>query len=209
MTSYMLQFYACGILALLLRATETTSPSLVGAGASGALAGIAFLHYLWARNNPPPGEALIFDRFDKDDRLAVFLLMASLLGGFFALRVGVYQAIVGLIPSEEISSVFSSAQTVIINLSAAVLMCFAFMRRNKEVRNVAILVTIIGGVKVFMIDLLGLAGVPVVVSVLSFGVAASLESFALSRWQRIDMLRVSKWPRKSQTGTGGANESMQ
>jgi hypothetical protein len=209
MTSYMLQFYACGILALLLRATETTSPSLVGAGASGALAGIAFLHYLWARNNPPPGESLVFARFDKDDRLAVFLLMASLLGGFFALRVGVYQAIVGLIPGEEISSVFSSAQTVIVNLSAAVLMCFAFMRRNKEVRNVAILVTIIGGVKVFMIDLFGLAGVPVVASVLSFGVAASLESFALSRWQRIDMLRVSKWPRKSQTGTGGANESMQ
>jgi hypothetical protein len=135
--------------------------------------------------------------------------MASLLGGFFVLRVGVYQAIVGLIPGEEISPVFSSAQTVIINLSAAVLMCFAFMRRNKEVRNVAILVTIIGGVKVFMIDLFGLAGVPVVVSVLSFGVAASLESFALSRWQRIDMLRVSKWPRNSQAGTGGANQSMQ
>jgi len=209
MTSYLLQFYACGSLALLLRATEATRPSFMGAGASGALAGIAFLHYLWARNNPPPGESRVFNRFDKNDRLAVCLLLASLLVGFFALRVGVYQALIGVVPGAGISFVFSSAQTVIINLSAAVLMCYAFMRRNKEVRNVAILVTVIGGAKVFMIDLFGLTGVPVVVSVLSFGVAASLESFALSRWQRIDMLRVSTWPRKSHADTDGANETTQ
>lgn len=202
MTSYFLQFYACGVLALLLRATEASSPSLVGAAASAALAGIAFLHYLWARNNPPPPESVLFSRFDNNDRLAVSLLMASLLGGFFTLRLGVYQGIVGVVSGDEISAMFSSAQTVIVNLSAAVLMCFAFMRRNKEVRNVAILITVIGGGKVFLLDLFGLGGVPVVVSVLSFGVAASLESFALSRWQRIDMLRVSKWPRESREGRG-------
>jgi hypothetical protein len=197
LTSYLLQLYACGMLALILRVTETNSPSFVGAAASGTLAGIAFVHYLWARNNPPPPESVIFRRFDIHDRFAVFLLMASLLGGFFTLRLGVYQGIIGVVSGEEVAAAFSSAQTVIVNVSAAVLMCFAFMHRNKEVRNVAILITIIGGVKVFMLDLFGLAGLPVVVSVLYFGVAASLESFALSRWQRIDMLRVSKWPRES------------
>lgn len=206
LSSYLLQFYACSVLVLLLRTTEATGPSIVGAVASGALAGVAFLHYFWARNNPPPRESVVFEQFDRDDRLAVFLLLASLLGGFFALRLGVYQGIVGIVSGEEVPALFSSAQTVLVNLSAAVLMCFAFMRRDKEIRNVAILVTIIGGVKVFMVDLFGLSGVPVVVSVLSFGVAASLESFALSRWQRIDMLRVSEWPRKSRTGTAGANK---
>lgn len=197
MTSYLLQFYACGSLVLLLRATEETRPSLVGAVGSAALAGIALLHYLWARNNPPPRESLLFNRVDKEDRLAVLLLMASLVGGFFAVRVGVYQGIAGVVPGDEVVAVFSAAQTVIVNISAAVIMCLALMRRNKEVRNVAILVTIVGGIKVFLVDLFGLTGVPIVVSVLSFGVAASLESFALSRWQRIDMLRVSEWPRKT------------
>jgi hypothetical protein len=44
-------------------------------------------------------------------------------------------------------------------------------------------------------------GVPIVASLLSFGVTAFLESFALSRWQRIDALRVSKFPHEPDEGT--------
>jgi hypothetical protein len=36
---------------------------------------------------------------------------------------------------------------------------------------------------------------------MSFGVTAFLESFALSRWQKIDLLRVSKYPREPEEGT--------
>jgi hypothetical protein len=201
-TSYLLQLYACGALALLLRMTETTTPSIVGAVASGALAGIAFWHYLWARNQPPPAESVFFDICDKEDRTAVSLLLASLAGGFFTLRVGIYQALGQMGAGEDIVAAFASGQTVLINAAAAILMCYGFARRNKEVRNVAILVMLAGGGKVFFLDLLGLRGIPVVVSVLSFGVAASLESFALTRWQRIDALRISKWPpeRKAEKG---------
>jgi hypothetical protein len=80
-------------------------------------------------------------------------------------------------------------------------MCFAFARRDKQVRNVAILITLIGAGKVFLLDLFSMRGVPIVASLLSFGVTAFLESFALSRWQRIDALRVSKFPHEPDEGT--------
>lgn len=204
--SYLLQIYVCATLALYLRSVEGTAPSLVGAGASAVLSCLAFFHYLWARNNPPPSESRVFKRFDPDDRSAVLLLMASLVGAFFALRVGVYQGLDRFMAGGDPSMAFSSAQSVLINGAAVVLMCYAFARRNKEVRNVAILLTVIGGGKVFLIDLFGMRGVPVVVSVLSFGVAASLESFALTRWQRIDHLRYSKWPREEAGETERSGE---
>lgn len=203
LTSYLAQIYACGALALLLRVTEMKDPSLVGAAASGALACIALGHYLWARNYYPPRESVLFTRFDKNDRSAAILLLASLVSGFFTLRVGLYQALLQTVPGEELAPAFACTQTVLINVSAAVLMCVAFARRNKEIRNVAILVTILGGGKVFLVDLFGIRGLPVVVSVLSFGLAAAIESFALTRWQRLDMLRVSKWPREENAQSHG------
>jgi hypothetical protein len=73
---------------------------------------------------------------------------------------------------------------VLINAAAAGIMLFAFFRRNKEIRNVAILVTVVGGIKVFLYDLFGSHGVPLVISVFTFGLAAAVESLALGRWQR-------------------------
>jgi hypothetical protein len=204
-TSYLLQFYACGGLALQLRTSEATSPSMFGAAASGALACIAFWHYLWSRNNPPPAESLVFNRFDKKDRSVALLLVASLVGGFFTLRVGIYQALGQIVTGDGFAVAFGSAQSVLINVSAAILMCFAFARRDKQVRNVAILITIVGAGKVFFLDLFSMRGVPIVASLLSFGVTAFLESFALSRWQKIDVLRVSKYPRETE---GGASEEL-
>jgi uncharacterized membrane protein len=204
-TSYLLQFYACGGLALQLRVSEAASPSMLGAAASGALACIAFWHYLWSRNNPPLAESLAFSRFDKKDRSVALLLVASLVGSFFTIRVGIYQALGQVVTGDAFAAAFGSAQSVLINVSAALLMCFAFARRDKQVRNVAILITIIGVCKVFLLDLFSMRGVPIVASLMSFGVTAFLESFALSRWQRIDVLRVSKFPHGPE---GGAAEEL-
>jgi uncharacterized membrane protein len=111
------------------------------------------------------------------------LLLAALISVFFALRIGIYHAM-PLIPGEAQNS-FRCAQSVLINFAAAGLMLLAFMRRNKELRNIAILVTLVGAIKVSFYDLLGNAhGVPLVLSVFSFGLAAALESVALGRWQR-------------------------
>lgn len=189
LTSYLLQLYACGGLALMLQASETTKASLVGAGASGALAAVAFWHYLWARVNPPPAYSVVFGRFDKKDRSVALILVASLIGGFFTLRVGMYQLLAPIVSTESLEAAFASGQSVLINLSAALLMIYAYLRRDKQVRNVAILVTIFGAVKVFGGDLFGLRGIPIVVSLLAFGVTALVESFALSRWQRGEGLK--------------------
>jgi uncharacterized membrane protein len=64
-------------------------------------------------------------------------------------------------------------------------MVIAMRLRNSEIRNMAILVTIIGAVKVFLFDLMSAKGMPLVLSVLSFGIAAAVESIILGRWQRL------------------------
>jgi hypothetical protein len=51
------------------------------------------------------------------------------------------------------------------------------------VRNTAILVTVIGAVNVFLYDLIRTHGMPLVISVLSFGLATAVESVILGRWQ--------------------------
>jgi hypothetical protein len=180
-TSYLLQIYACVALVLELRATEATSPSLVSALVAGALACIALLHFRWARRQKPPANSVVFQKFDEEDRSAVLLLLSALVAGFFTLRVGVYQALQwsGILEP----GAFGCYQSVLVNVSAIVLMTLAFMRRNKELRNVAVLVALIGGVKVFLGDMFAAKGVGLVISVFSFGLAAAVDSLLLSRWQ--------------------------
>lgn len=180
-TSYLLQVYACVTLAQLLFENAATPSALLSAVAAGAMAGIGLVHYRWCRNQPPPEASVIFARFDRRDRSAVVMLMAALVNAFFLLRVIVYQGLL-LLPGDVVNS-FRCAQSVIINAAAAGLMLFAFVGRNRELRNIAILVTLVGAVKVFIYDLFGTHGVPLVISVFSFGVAAALESVALGRWQ--------------------------
>lgn len=190
LTSYLLQLYACGGLALTLQTSEATKASFVGAVASGALALVALWHYLWARVNSPPAVSMVFSRFDKKDRSVALILVASLMGGFFTLRVGIYQLLAQIVSADMLEAAFASGQSVLINVSAALLMVYAYFRRDKQVRNVAILVTVFGAGKVFGVDLLGLRGLPIVASMLSFGVTAFIESFALSRWQKGDVTTV-------------------
>jgi uncharacterized membrane protein len=84
----------------------------------------------------------------------------------------------------NVSNSFRCAQSIIINLAAAGLMLAAIYLRNREIRNVSILVTLIGAVKVFLYDLLLTHGMPLVLSIFTFGLVAALESIALGRWQR-------------------------
>ena len=100
------------------------------------------------------------------------------------LRIAVLQALTLSAPPAEVANAFGCSQSILINASAAGIMLFAYFRRNKEVRNVAILVTLIGALKVFLYDLIGAHGVPLVASVFTFGLAAATESVALGRWQK-------------------------
>ena len=145
------------------------------------LAFIAISHYRWCRRWPLPIAPSIFSRFDRNDRSAVLLLLGGLASGFYMLRVGIHQA-VQMLPGEMQQDAFRCSQSVLINSAAAGIVMFAYLRRNDEIRNVAVLVTLIGGVKVFLYDLFGTHGLPLVFSVLSFGLAAAVESVALGKW---------------------------
>ena len=147
---------------------------------AGLLAVTSLYHYQLSRHSAPPEDSGFFSRFDRNDRSAVLLLLAALASGFFMLRAAVYQVLI-LMPGDTGNS-FRCAQSILINCAAAGLMLFAVRRRNKEIRNVAILVTIIGAVKVFLYDMLQTHGVPLVLSVFTFGLVAAIESIVLGRW---------------------------
>ena len=180
--SYVLQLYACSALVFLLWATYGTKPSLVGAFSSGLLASIAFCHYFWARRHPPlPGETFMH-KLNKNDRGSSVLLVAALFGGFFTMRVGLYQALDFMHMATH--SAFGGAQSVLINITAVTLLWFSLMRHNKELRNVAVVITVIGAGKVFLMDMVQLKGMPLMISVFTFGLVAASASFVLGRWNK-------------------------
>lgn len=182
-TTYLFNIYSCIALAFALQGEGGAATDFVNILPAGLLAIVILYQYQWCRRYPPPGTSVFFARFDKDDRSAVLLLLAALVCGFFMTRIGIYQ-VVQLLPGDTRRDAFRCAQSVLINGSAAGLILFAYLRRNREIRNVAIFVTIAGGIKVFLYDLLGAHGLPLVLSVFSFGLAVAIESVALGKWQK-------------------------
>lgn len=185
LTSYLLQIYAAATLAVVLFGRETIPSFWTAAVSAGGLAAIGLLQYGWCRSRKPPEESVFFSRIDKGDFSAVLILLAALLSALLMLREIAHQALSIILTPPNVSNALLCSQSVIINISAVVLMLFALVRRNREVRNVAILVTVIGAVKVFLYDLIGAHGVPLVLSVLSFGLATAVESVILGRWARL------------------------
>ncbi len=182
LASYLLQFYACSALVYLLWATDGTRPSIVGALSSGLLAIIAFAHYFWSQRNPAgTGDSVLY-QLNKNDRGAGVLLIAALFSGFFTMRVGLYQTLDFLHAATR--SNFDGAQSVLINVTALVVLWLSLLRRNKELRNVAIVLTVIGAGKVFLLDMVSLKGMPLMVSVFTFGLVAAFASFVLGRWNK-------------------------
>jgi hypothetical protein len=182
LVSYLLQFYASASLVVLLHATEATTPSLSGAAASALLAVIGVYHYYWARRNAPPVGGPLTDRFNRDDCWAAVLLVAALLSGFFTLRIGLFQGLQAMHMASP--RAFDSGQTLLISLAAVVLLIIGLRQHSKELRNVGILVTVVAAAKV-LLDLFALKGLPLLVSILFFGVAAATASYVLGRWGKI------------------------
>ncbi len=183
LVSYLLQLYACSALVYLLWTTDGTKPSVIGALSSGLLASIAFFHYFWARRHPMAVAEGLAGSLNKNDRGAGLLLVAALFSGFFTMRVGLYQ-LLDMLHMATYSS-FGGAQSVLINLTAAVLLWLSLMRRNNELRNIAVIVTVIGAGKVFLMDMVQLKGMSLMISVFTFGLVAALASFVLGRWNKV------------------------
>jgi hypothetical protein len=187
--TYLFHIYSSIAIAILLKGSDATVLDAVNILPTGLLAVIILYQYQWCRWWPPAAEYSFFDRFDTHDRSAVLLLLGGLLSGFFTLRCTIYQ-ILQLIPGTLSPDVFRCSQSVLINVAVIVLIVLAYLHQDKTLRNVAIFVTIVGGVKVFAYDLLGTHGLPLVFSVFSFGVAAAAESVALGKWPKKAVAQV-------------------
>ena len=122
------------------------------------------------------------DKLNKNDRGASVLLIAALFSGFFTMRVGLYQTLDFLHTATH--SAFGGAQSVLINVTAGVLLWLSLIRRNKELRNVAVVITVIGAGKVFLMVMVQLKGMSLMISVFTFGLLAALASLVLGRWNK-------------------------
>jgi hypothetical protein len=182
--SYTVQLYASVVMAVYLQGNSAAAVDILTAIPAGLLAVASLFHYQLARHSAPPATSTFFTRLDRNDLSAVLLLLAALTSAFFMLRVFIYQILV-MLPG-NVNNSFRCAQSILINLAAAALMLFAMRRRNREIRNVAILVTLVGAAKVFLYDLIGGHGhgMPLVLSVFTFGLVAALASLVLGRWPR-------------------------
>jgi hypothetical protein len=178
-TGYILQGTVLGAAVLLLLMSPAGRAPLSAILSMAVIAAVAYVHYRLTRRTAPPGQSAWFTRFDKSDVSGVIPLLVSVGGAFLAAR--------GLLFTLAPGSgwVFQGGQTILINMGALALFAAAKFRRNVEIKWVAVLVTAMGGGKVFLYDLFQVKGLPVVLSVLSFVIAAAFGSWVLSRWQRI------------------------
>lgn len=199
-TAYMLQIFVTLSLTYFLGGDGIVNHFIDGVIISALCGLLGLAHYRYCRRTPPPEDSVLFSTFDKSDRSAVFVLLAGLADGYFMTMVLVYQGLLRY-PDVQLAEAFASIQSVSINGAATVIMSLALAWRNKELRNVAILITIIGGAKVFLGDMLSISGLGLVVSVFSFGMAAALESYALTRWQKVEA-----WERKKAEGSENSED---
>jgi hypothetical protein len=176
-TSYLLQLYAGASLVLFSLASGLAATPLAGTILTAAAAAAALAHYRWCRRHDPPASSSLFGTYDPRDLSGVVTLLVSLAGSFFLLRAIAWRLLANAPES------FQCTQSIIINLAALGLGLYAFRARNREIRNVAILVIAAGAVSSTS-DMLGTKGMPLVFSVFSFGLAAATQSITLSRWQK-------------------------
>ena len=188
-TSYLLQIYSVVSLALSFLTNGMPASFLAGTIPGAVLAAAALVHYRWCRRHAPPARSPLFEMYDTEDLSGAVTLLAALTGSFFLLRAIAWWIILPAGPGGP--ETFQCTQSVIVNLAALGLGLFAFRARNREIRNVAILVIAVGAVKSAS-DLLGTKGVPLVFSVLSFGFAAATQSITLSRWQRVPSMPAAE-----------------
>jgi hypothetical protein len=186
LTSYLVQLCACVTMAVVLSGSADGGArgvilALLAVGLSTAA---SLYHFYWCRMNPPAEGLEIFSRFDLRDKTAIAVFAAGLINGFLMLSYALYFFLqAGGVGSQ---AAFRGGQSILINVAAAALLWGSFRKRNREIRDVAVMVTIIGGSKVFLLDLFRFRGLPLVAAVFSFGVTLSLLSVLLARWQRSD-----------------------
>ncbi len=147
---------------------------------SGIVAGLGA--YLWCRRNAPP-QSGFFKHTDQKDYAALSFLVSGLVSLFFLSSL-ILARVVEILGSD--AATLDCGRTILINIGAAILIVWgAIIRKDPGVAMVGIVVALIGGGKVFFFDFFGAGGVPLVMSVTSFGALAALCSVVLGDWQKM------------------------
>lgn len=182
-TSYVLQVYILVIISMEAVATLTTAPiPLMSIALISAY--LAIQHYSYCRQNPPPVDSVAFCRYDTGDRSAALPLLGGLSTALIAASALGY-FILSRHYSGEIDIAFTGLLSLLINCAAILLMAIAAYRHNRELRNISCFIMVMGGVKVFVYDMLQISGPWLVIGLLAFGIAAALQSLILARWKDV------------------------
>lgn len=153
----------------------------VGFVVFGLMAGITLWLHRWCRRHPPNYDSAFFEVFDRKDYSAVLLLCLGLFQGFAALRFVLFAALQESLAGSAIA--FACVQSVLANVGIVLLLILGLKGRNRELITVAGGVVLVVAVKVFLIDLFRASGLPLVMSVFSFGIVAATSSVVLRKWQ--------------------------
>ena len=110
------------------------------------------------------------------------LLAVGLLCGFAGVRLALYELLAGLLADP--ANAFRCGQSIMINLGAIVLLLLAAKTRNLEIAISAVVIGVLGALKVFCYDLFTSSGMPLVINVFTFGIVAAVGSVVSTRWQK-------------------------
>ena len=155
-------------------------PSTVGTAF--ALSLICIVLYVESRSVRRGRVKILGVRMDPSRRAAVFFLIEAVVCGFIAVRILLLAALAALHYQE--GDVVLCAQSILLNAFALLIAVAGLMSGVGEVLAVALLVAMVGAAKVFGNDLFQARDLPLILSVLSFGVTAALGSTIWARWQR-------------------------
>ena len=177
---YVLQGLACVFAAAgSTFGVPSASPALAITAAA-ALTAISAAHFRWTHAHLPPEESWLA-RFDPNGRHAIGLLWFAAINAFLLLRLLAYPGIEAA--GVDLENTFRCTQSVIINGASIALMWWGLRARDKDILGTAVAVAAIGGLRVFVSDLQNSSGIPLVIAVFSFGLAAAFGSVVLGKWQ--------------------------
>lgn len=179
LTSYLLQC-AATFLGITSGAFLPGSTPVLSFFVVGFLAVTSAFQYHWSRTHPINCRTGFFDLVDPRDISAVALLFAALIDGFYLVQLVVYTLLAALIADP--GNALVGAQSIVINVGAMGLMVFGLLKKNREILYTAIGVVAIGAIKSIGYDLFTIHGIPLVLSVFSFGAAAAVGSVVFNRW---------------------------
>jgi hypothetical protein len=149
--------------------------------AAASLALFGFLQFSWCRHNPPPAGTL-FARLDRHNHSPVVLLLVGL-GGLYLASAMILDAIASLALVDPVNTM-RCGRSIFVNVAAASLLIVGGRRQDWQLLGIAIFIGSVGCLKVFLVDLFSASGLPLVLSVLSFGVVAMVGSIIMGRWSR-------------------------